>query len=149
MGNQESIIKNKGLIELSSGSGYTWRFWNHPTGEAVPVQAIKDIRARFIKYPALIDAIDRLPRIKFGFTGSPDTIGIVPVKITPEMVGNTIGVFVGVEFKTDTGRQSKEQKQFQVTLNEIGGVYVVERNHVGIVDRVRAAVMASISAANK
>jgi hypothetical protein len=34
-----------------------------------------------------------------GAHGIPDRVGCVPVKITPEMVGKTIGVFVAIESK--------------------------------------------------
>lgn len=35
----------------------------------------------------------------FGSVGIPDVVGCKPVKITPEMVGTTIGVFFAVETK--------------------------------------------------
>ena len=39
-----------------------------------------------------------------GSVGIPDHIACLPVVITPEMVGQTIGAFVGVESKTPTGK---------------------------------------------
>jgi ribosomal protein S19 len=42
-----------------------------------------------------------------GEHGIPDRVGCVPVTITPEMVGMTIGVFVGVEAKKP-GRRGEE-----------------------------------------
>ena len=35
-----------------------------------------------------------------------DLFGLVPVKVTPDMVGQTVGVFVALEVKTETGKAS-------------------------------------------
>jgi ribosomal protein S19 len=43
-----------------------------------------------------------------GEHGIPDRVGCVPVKITPEMVGMTVGVFVAVEAKKP-GRRGEER----------------------------------------
>lgn len=44
--------------------------------------------------------------------GSSDVIGYSPVLITPEMVGQTLGVFVALEVKTPGVRVTPEQKAF-------------------------------------
>lgn len=47
-------------------------------------------------------------RVEFGlFKEAPDFVGIRKVKITPDMVGKTIGQFVGVETKKPDWRRSK------------------------------------------
>ena len=51
--------------------------------------------------------------IKVGVPGMSDAGMIVSVKITPEMVGRTIGVAVQPEFKTNTGRQSPAQTDYR------------------------------------
>lgn len=66
--------------------------------------------------------------IKVGNPGEADTLGVVAVTITPEMVGQTIGVAVASEFKTAKGRQSDQQKAFQAAWERRGGVYVLARS---------------------
>lgn len=65
--------------------------------------------------------------VKYGLPGSPDIIGIVPVLITADMVGETIGQFVGVEVKVGRDRQSEKQKRFGDRLVEYGARFSVER----------------------
>jgi len=54
--------------------------------------------------------------------GSSDLIGLKPVKITPEMVGITIAVFVACEAKKPGGKASAEQIAFLEMVNEAGGI---------------------------
>lgn len=42
-----------------------------------------------------------------GEHGIPDRVGFIPVKVTPEMVGTTIGVFVAIEAKKPGRRGQK------------------------------------------
>lgn len=70
------------------------------------------------------------PRVvRYGLAvGSPDLVGITPVKITADMVGQTIGVFTGVEVKLDKNGPYKEttgQKQFGKFIERNGGFYMV------------------------
>ena len=51
-----------------------------------------------------------------GMRGLPDIIGVLPG-----------GVFLGIEVKSKTGRQSKHQKEFQKNLERLGGVYILAR----------------------
>ena len=106
MANPETIIKNKILIALGRIAGM---FWNHPTGVA---QSLTPPYAK----------------VRYGLNGSPDIIGVTPVTVTAEMVGRTVGVAVGIEVKTDTGRQSQQQKNFQVAFTKAGGVYILARS---------------------
>lgn len=60
---------------------------------------------------------DRGVKITFGlFKGSADLIGLFR------------GRFVAVEIKTETGRQSPEQVQWQGVVEDHGGIYVVVRS---------------------
>lgn len=63
--------------------------------------------------------------VRVGLPGMADTGMIVPMKITPEMVGQTVGVAVQVEFKTETGRQSEKQKNWQQAVLIAGGRYEI------------------------
>lgn len=60
--------------------------------------------------------------------GSSDLIGIKSVVITPDMVGQTVGIFLGVEVKTPTGRPSKMQLAFRAFVNKFGGKCEIVRN---------------------
>jgi len=60
--------------------------------------------------------------------GSADYIGILPIKITENLVGKTLGVFVAIEAKTDSGRVSPEQKQFIEFVKNAGGIAGVCRS---------------------
>jgi len=60
-------------------------------------------------------------------TGWPDLCGWDSVKITPEMVGQKISVFVGEEFKTPHVRMSKEQTIFGKLLLRMGGIFKIVR----------------------
>lgn len=60
---------------------------------------------------------DRGTKIKFGlFPGSADLIGCFR------------GRFVGVEIKTEVGRQSKDQKLWQGCVESKGGLYFIVRS---------------------
>jgi len=65
--------------------------------------------------------------IKVGQVGSPDILAVRPTVITADMVGQTIGVCVGIEVKTTTGKQRPEQKQWQEVFERHGGVYQLRR----------------------
>lgn len=111
--NPETIIKNQILLELSRRR--CGMYWNHPTGVAMAVRPPHQ-------------------RIKYGLPGSPDIIGVTPVTVTADMVGQVIGVATGVEVKTATGRQSDQQKAFQAAFAKQGGVYIVARSPEEAVD---------------
>jgi hypothetical protein len=104
--NRETSIQNAILIELSKNGVLAWR--NHVG-----------------KFRALDDP-QRL--ISVGVPGMADIIACVPLVITQEMVGITIGAAVGIEVKTKTGKQRKEQQLWELALTRHGGVYTVLRD---------------------
>lgn len=53
--------------------------------------------------------------------GFSDLFGLKPVVITPDMVGQTIGVFVGIECKSATGRAREQQPKFIAAVRRNGG----------------------------
>jgi hypothetical protein len=64
--------------------------------------------------------------VRFGLcTGSSDTIGWRPVVITPEMVGQTVAVFMALEVKTKGVATTKEQQSFIQAVNKSGGIAAV------------------------
>ena len=58
--------------------------------------------------------------------GWPDLAGWTEVEITPDMVGQTVAVFTGVEVKV-TGRLSKAQSAFRDIITGMGGLFRVDR----------------------
>lgn len=66
--------------------------------------------------------------IKIGTPGMADIIDVVPVVITPEMVGKTVGVAVAMEIKTLTGQQRENQQLWELALKKRGGIYLVTRS---------------------
>lgn len=60
--------------------------------------------------------------------GSSDLIGIQPVTITPDMVGMTLGVFTGLEVKTERGVQTPPQQNFENIVTGLGGIAGVVRS---------------------
>ena len=77
---------------------------------------------------------DRIVRV--GVAGMSDSMMIVGVTITPDMIGKRIGVAVGVEFKTEAGRQSDAQKRWQAAFESRGGLYRIVRSAADIVQLV-------------
>lgn len=58
----------------------------------------------------------------YGKSGIPDHIACVPVVITQEMVGETIGVFVGIEAKTEVGVLTKHQERRLAEIADASGI---------------------------
>jgi len=53
---------------------------------------------------------------RFGTVGAPDIVLICA------------GIYVGIECKSSSGRQSPAQKDFQERLEKVGGVYILARS---------------------
>lgn len=67
--------------------------------------------------------------ISFGLVkGSSDHIGWTSVKITPDMVGQKIAVFTGIEWKTKTGRATPKQLYFIERVKHDGGYAGIARS---------------------
>lgn len=59
--------------------------------------------------------------------GFPDLAGWTSVVLTPDMVGQTLAVFTGVEVKTAGVRMSREQGIFRRVLEGMGGRFKIIR----------------------
>lgn len=67
--------------------------------------------------------------VTFGLhPGSPDLMGWRSVKITPDMVGQTVAVAVGLEIKTAKGRTSPAQENFLSAMKLMGALSGVARS---------------------
>lgn len=111
----EKNIRNN-IILTASKSGIT--LFNNPVGTAWAGN-----------YNPATHCVTSPRPVRYGLAiGSPDLVGITPVKITPEMVGQTIGVFTGVEVKVDKNgkyKETPEQKKFGKFITKNGGFYMV------------------------
>lgn len=74
--------------------------------------------------------------IKVGVPGMSDSMAVVAVQITPEMVGKTIGVAVAAEFKTNTGRQRPGQREWQAAFTKRGGIYRLVRSAAEMIELI-------------
>lgn len=105
MRNEETNIMNKIMLAMSKKG---WLVWRNNVG--------------------LFKTPDGKRSINIGVKGSPDIMAIKPTVITPDMVGQTVGIFVGVEVKTATGRQSEAQKKWQGVAESKGIEYILARS---------------------
>lgn len=78
------------------------------------VGMLKDKRGRAVKYGLC--------------TGSSDLIGWTRIKITPEMVGNTVAIFTGIEVKAGRTVTSDAQKNFRSAVEKAGGIGMIVRS---------------------
>lgn len=70
----------------------------------------------------LLDKLGRMHYVQQGKTGSPDIIALIG------------GKFVGIEVKSSIGKMSDEQKQAQVQIEKLGGIYRLARSIDDIAD---------------
>ena len=55
-------------------------------------------------------------------TGTPDLIGWTQIEITPEMVGQRVAIFTGIELKTAGVKVTPAQEKFRSIIEESGGI---------------------------
>lgn len=104
--NAETNTQNEILVAMSQAGALVWR----------------NQSGLFRSY----DNPNRLVRV--GVPGMPDVIGVVPVTITADMVGKTVGVAVGCEVKTPNGKQRDKQELWQRALEQRKGIYLITRS---------------------
>lgn len=66
--------------------------------------------------------------ISVGSPGMADSLAVVRVVITQDMVGKVVGVAVAPEFKTAKGKQGEQQAKWQRAFEARGGVYRLVRS---------------------
>lgn len=105
MRNPETNIMNKIMLKMSKKG---WLVWRNQVG--------------------LFKTVDGTRTVPIGVKGSSDIMAVKPTVITQDMVGQTVGIFVAVEVKTATGRQSKDQKKWQAVAESKGIEYILARS---------------------
>lgn len=106
MANQESIIQTEIMLALSRAGILTWR---QMVGKFTPLYSPKTV-------------------LNIGVAGMADIGAIVPVVVTQEMVGKTIGMAVQIEVKTAIGKQRDNQKLWELAVTSKGGHYGITRS---------------------
>lgn len=77
--------------------------------------------------------------VKFGLhAGSGDLIGWKNVRITQDMVGEDLAVFLSVEVKDIHGRLKVDQQNWFDQVNNCGGIGVVARSAEQALNEIRA-----------
>jgi len=88
-----------------------------------------DARLKHEPDGSLTVVIRKARRVSYGLApGSCDLIGVRRVLITPDMVGQHIAQFLGIECKSASGRSTVEQKDFRAMLERFGGISILARS---------------------
>ncbi len=98
------MSESKNLAEIQLNAPKEMTLWRNNSGLAVYNKNGKTWSVRY----------------GVGGDGGSDLIGVCKMKITEDMVGETIGVFVGCEVKTENGVKKKHQKHFIEFLKNAG-----------------------------
>lgn len=56
-----------------------------------------------------------------------------------------LGISVEVEVKSETGRQSKDQKNYQIALERAGGIYILSSSPATIIEEIQCQILSVYS----
>mgnify|MGYP000913807524 CR=1 FL=1 len=118
-----SVIK----LALMKASALGWRLFQNAMGLGYVGKVIEDYHDAAA---GEIVTLSKARRVKFGVCnpGGFDLIGWQTVKITEDMVGMRLAVFVAVDAKTESYKTlSQDQKTFARNLVKAGGVAIIAR----------------------
>lgn len=112
----ESKILKEILLEF--GALPRIRLWRVNTGMAYGLAGVKNAVAMLSKgdIKGALTTLKYLRPVRFGTPGQADIQGVAH------------GYFVAIETKTESGKQSEEQKRWEDMVHACGGVYIVARN---------------------
>lgn len=108
------------------------RLWRMSVGLAWMGDARKFDRSCTVNVDPGDVLIRKARPFKSGVEGMSDGIGFMPVKVTSDMVGQTVAVYLAVEDKTGSGRATKEQSAFIRMVRSFGGLAGVARNDADV-----------------
>jgi hypothetical protein len=103
----EKRILNEGLVLVSALPGVM--AWRNNSGQAWQANRVE-------RRPGGVVILYEARPVQFGLPGSGDILGCAP------------GFAFALEAKTDTGRQSEQQKKFQAAFERAGGRYGLFRS---------------------
>lgn len=131
MNSQETNLVRKIMLKLGSNpnirifrnnSGSAWigksKMFNQPTTVNVKAGDVLVQQARFFEAGLC--------------PGSSDLIGLKAVKITPEMIGTELAVFVAIEVKLPNGKVQDNQINFLEMVKKLGGKGIICRDEKNI-----------------
>lgn len=131
MNSQETNLVRKIMLKLGSNpnirifrnnSGSAWigksKMFNQPTTVNVKAGDVLVQQARFFEAGLC--------------PGSSDLIGLKAVKITPEMIGTELAVFVAIEVKLPNGKVQDNQINFLEMVKKLGGKGIICRDENNI-----------------
>lgn len=122
----ERDIQNRILLECGRGDT---RLFRNNTGQGWIGKSTRFSRADTVTVQPGDVLIRQARALHAGLcVGGGDLIGWRSVEITPEMIGQRVAVFAGLEVKTDTGRASPEQARFIAAVRDAGGIAGIVRS---------------------
>lgn len=122
----EGDIQRRIMIAVSRWGARCWRNNTGMGWAGKPVMVIKRPQ-RVAVAPGDVVIRNARPLHAGLCVGSSDLIGVAPVKIRPEHVDTTVGVFTAIEVKTEDGTASDEQENFVDQINGLGGLAGIAR----------------------
>jgi hypothetical protein len=106
-------------ILLALGQHPDLRVWRNNTGMLWSGAKVRKVeRAGMVKAEKGDILIKSGYPVRFGLPGSADILGL----ISPS------GRLIAIEVKTETGKQSEQQKAFAKMIKRMGGVYILARS---------------------
>lgn len=97
VGASEAWAQSAVRLEASKAG---WRLWRNNVG------AFQDSTGRWVRYGLANDSAALSSRVK-----SADLVGIKPVLVTPQLIGQTLGVFVSREIKAPGWRYTATERE--------------------------------------
>ena len=132
---KERDIQKKILVRLSKEYHQRGLFWTRDVGQYIPAAEIARAIKAIMSGASPIETLKKLRRMMIGLKGEPDISGCLD------------GLWIGIEVKTQTGRQSADQVKFQKIIEARGGIYIVARSPDEAIEKIEAALTARRAAA--
>lgn len=123
----EQAIQADSLVELSALPDTM--VWRNNTGQAWQGTEERHRVGSLVRVTDDMVILRKARRVKFGLTGSADILGTRKREIICWncMAPTIAGLPIAVEIKAALGRQSVQQKAFEMSWKRAGGLYVLAR----------------------
>lgn len=131
---------NQNRLSQLAASKLGARLWRMNVGLGWIGESVKFTKRDVVSVSAGDVLIRQARPFRSGIEGMSDGCGLVPVEITPDMVGQKVAMFLAVEDKQGSGRRTKEQTQFIKAIRALGGRAGVARNDDDVAAIVRGEI---------